>query len=206
MNLHFTEAASLALIDRQLELDGVSPAQYEIVRQVIYHTADFEYQSLLRFSEGALAKGAAALKAVTPIVVDVAEIQVNIVPKLRQTFHNPVYCCATTGKGTDKITPASDGLKTIVKARPQSIIIIGQDATTMTTAIELIKSKAIEPSLAILTSPLFDKPDPRAWLKNSAVPYIIIDGGKGGANVASAILNGLLRLTWLAYGKKLDRK
>ena len=206
MNLHFTEAASLALIDRQLELDGVSPAQYEIVRQVIYHTADFEYQSLLRFSDGALAKGAAAITEITPIVVDVPEIQVNIVPKLRKTFYNSVYCCATTGKGTDKITQASDGLKIIANDRPKSIIIIGQDATTMTTAFELIKSKAIEPSLAIFTPPLFSEPDPREWLMNSTIPYIIIDGRKGGANVASAIFNGLLRLTWLAYGKKLDRK
>ena len=206
MNLHFTEAASLALIDRQLELDNISPAQYEIVRQVIYHTADFEYQSLLRFSEGALAKGAAAITEITPIVVDVPEIQVNIVPKLRKTFYNPVYCWATTGKSTDKTTQASNGLKVIANDRPKSIIIIGQDATTMTTAIELIKSKAIEPSLAIFTPPSFSEPDPRAWLKNSAIPYIIVDGGKGGANVASAIFNGLLRLTWLAYGKKLNRK
>ena len=198
MNLHFTEAASLALIDRQLELNGVSPAQHEIVRQVIYHTADFEYQSLLRFSQGALAKGAGAIIKGTPIVVDVPEIQVNIVPKLRQTFGNPVYCCATTGKGTEKKTQASDGLEIIAEDLPAAIMIVGQDAASMTTAIELIKSKKIEPSLAVFTPPVFGN-DPRDLLINCAIPYIIIDGCKGGASVASAIFNGLVRLTWLAY-------
>ncbi len=96
MDLHFTEASSLAIIDHQIErIEGIesnfSPAQYEIIRQVIYSTADMEYQSLLKFSDSALAKGAAALTAITPIIVDVPEVQVSIVPKLQQTFGNPVY-------------------------------------------------------------------------------------------------------------------
>ena len=198
MNLHFTEAASLAIIDRQLEgLEHFSPSQYEIVRQVIYHTGDLEYQSLLRFSETALVKGAAALTAKTPIIVDVPEIQVKIVPQIRQTFGNPVHCCATNGKSTAKKTPAANGLKALVNDLPNSIIIIGQDETAMATAVELIKSKAIAPSLAIFTPPRFIAADLQRWLKDSPVPHIIIDGDKGGANVASAIFNGLLKLTWL---------
>ena len=200
MNLHFTEASALAIIDRQLEgLKNFSPSQYEIVRQVIYHTGDLQYQSLLRFSETALAKGAAALTARTPIIVDVPEIQVKIVPRIRQTFSNPVCCCTTNGKATAKKTPAANGLEALVRDRPNSIIIIGQDETTMATAIELIKSKAIAPSLAILTPPTFIEPDPQKWLTNSDIPYITVDGDKGGANVASAIFNGLLSLTSLAY-------
>lgn len=199
MNLHFTEASALAIIDRQLEGLEFSPSQYEIVRQVIYHTGDLEYQSLLKFSETALVKGAAALTAKTPIIVDVPEIQVKIVPRIRQTFGNPVYCCTTKGKATAQKTQAANGLETLAKALSNSIIIIGQDEIAMATAIELIKSKATAPSLAIFTPPLFIEPDPRRWLKYSDVPYIIVGGDKGGANVASAIFNGLLRLAWLAY-------
>lgn len=200
MNLHFTEAASLAIIDRQLEgLEKFSPSQYEILRQVIYHTGDLEYQSLLRFSETALVKGAAALTAKTPIIVDVPEIQVKIVPRIRQTFGNPVYCCATNATATAQKTQAANGLKTLAKDRPNSIIVIGQDETAMATAIELVKSKAIAPSLAIFTPPTFIEADSQKWLKHSAVPYIIVDRDKGGANIASAIFNGLLRLTWLTY-------
>ena len=85
------EASTLATIDRQIT--GVeknfTPAQYEIIRQVIYSSADLEYQSLLKFSPEALAAGAAALTAAIPIIVDVPEIQVSIVPKLQQTFTQP---------------------------------------------------------------------------------------------------------------------
>ena len=85
MNPNFTEASSLAAIDHKIysQNQDISPAQYEIVRQAIYVTADFEYADLLKFSEDALSKGAASLTASTPILVDVPEIQVGIVPLLQ---------------------------------------------------------------------------------------------------------------------------
>ncbi|MGF1591318.1 MAG: precorrin-8X methylmutase [Pleurocapsa sp.] len=202
MNLNFTEASSLAIIDRQIkEIEvGISPAQYEIIRQVIYQTADLEYESLLKFSDGALAKGAAALTAATPIIVDVPEIQVSIVPKLQQTFGNPVYCCATTQTEViDKATKASSGLKMLAGKYPNSIFIIGQDQTAMSAMEDLLKNKIIEPSLAIATPPIFIESNAKQKLLNSHIPHICVNSPKGGSNVASAIFNGLVRLTWQAY-------
>ena len=203
MNLHFIEASSLAIIDRQVgEIDRISPAQYEIMRQVIYRTGDLEYRSLLEFSEAALEKGAAALTASTPIIVDAPEIQVNIVPRLQQTFGNPVYCCATTGTATAEKTKVSNGLEILANSHRQSIVIIGQDGTALSTMIELVETQAIEPSLAIATAPSFSEPDLKQWLINSSVPYIAIKSCKGGTNIASAIFGSLIELTWRAYGKE----
>nr|WP_232225309.1 precorrin-8X methylmutase [Dactylococcopsis salina] len=42
---------------------NLSPAEYEIVRRVIYETADFDYRSHLKFSDRALKVGAGALAA-----------------------------------------------------------------------------------------------------------------------------------------------
>ncbi|WP_319422884.1 precorrin-8X methylmutase [Pleurocapsa sp. FMAR1] len=203
MNPHFTEASSLAAIDRQVNGNNqnISPAQYEIIRQVIYHTADFEYISLLKFSEDALSKGAASLKVSTPIVVDVPEIQVSIVPELQKTFYNPVYCCATINSETrnDKSQIAS-GLEALARQHPQGIFIIGQSEIALTTLINLIESKTINPSLAIATAPVFTKPE-RKKFSGSSFPRIYVDGSKGSATVASAILNSLVDLTWRAYGQ-----
>ena len=150
MNLSFTEASSLAIIDRQTEeiKHNFSPAQYEVVRRVIYGTADLEYGSLVKFSQHALAKGASASISLTPIVVDVPEIQVNIVPFLQQTFGNSVYCCATTVRD-DKIEDREDkivaGLSILAKSHPKAIFIIGREQAAMSSLVELIKKKAIEP-------------------------------------------------------------
>ena len=203
MNPDFTEASSLAAIDRQINGDNqnISPAQYEIIRQVIYHTADFEYISLLKFSEDALSKGAASLKASTPIVVDVPEIQVSIVPKLRKTFYNPVYCCAITNSKTrNNKSKIASGLEILARQHPQGIFIIGQSEIALTTLISLIESKTINPSLAIATAPIFTKPE-RKKFSGSSFPRIYIDSCKGDAMVASAIFNSLVNLTWRAYGQ-----
>jgi precorrin-8X/cobalt-precorrin-8 methylmutase len=210
MNLDFTEASSLAVIDRQLEnndalrasdrLRQLTASQYEIIRQVIYHTADLEYSSLLKFSEGALAKGAAALTACTPIVVDVPEIQVSIVPKLQKTFRNPVYCAVTSSiKASETKTRAAYGLEALANQYPNGIFIIGQDATALATLAELIKRKVINPSLAIITPPLLIASENKQILINSLIPLVYVHSPKGSTSVASAILKSLVKLTWLAY-------
>lgn len=200
MDLHITDASSLAIIDRQVEDLKMSPAEYEIVRQVIYHTADFEYNSTIKFNNHALAKGAAAIAARTAIVVDVAAIQVSIVPQLQQTFCNPVYCCHTTAVRPQKRkTKAAWGLETLAKTHPEDIYIIGQDQTALGTLAELTERKALNPALVIVTAPIFIEQDMKQWLIDSSIPSIYINSPKGNAIVASAIINSLINLTWHAY-------
>ncbi|MGL4375780.1 MAG: precorrin-8X methylmutase, partial [Microcoleaceae cyanobacterium] len=113
MEWHVTDAQSLGIIDREIGDHVLSPAEYEIVRRVIYATADFEYKSLVRFSDHALQAGAAALAARTTIVVDVPMVQVGISPQLQSTFANPVYCSmdAITRPQRDK-TRSAWGIET----------------------------------------------------------------------------------------------
>lgn len=201
MDLDFTDASSLAIIDRQIAQieENIAPAQYEIIRQVIYHTADFEYQSLLRFSPRVLAKGAAAIAAHTPIIVDVPEIQVSIVPKLQKTFLNPVYCCTTRrehGTVNQSKSIAAQGLEILAPKYSQGIFIIGQDQGALITMLELLKNKVIDPCLAIATAPMLIEPTLKRKLQNYDIPSIYINSPKGGANIAAAIFNSLLQLTW----------
>ncbi len=200
MDLHITDASSLAIIDRQVDNQQLSPAEYEIVRQVIYRTADFEYSSLLRFSKNVLTIGSAALAARTSIIVDVPAIQVSIVPWLQQTFGNPVYCCTTTNVRPQKRkTKAAWGLETLAKNHTDSIYVIGQDQTALTTLVELTQRKVINPTLAVVTAPVFVEQDMKQFLKAADIPSIYIDGSKGNAIVAATIINSLVNLSWQAY-------
>ena len=198
MDINFIEASALANIDSHLQDNSsVSPAQYEIIRKVIYRTADFDYSSLLKFSNDPLFRGYKALTASLPIIVDVPEIQVSIVPRLQQTFYNSVYCCATTGtKNSRTKSKAAFGLESLAAQYPNSIFIIGQDRTALQVALDLVKNGAINPSLAIATAPLFIEQDLKKYLKSASFPTIYIDSSKGGATVAAAIFNGLVDLSW----------
>lgn len=204
MEWHVSDAQSLGIIDREIGDHVFSPAEYEIVRRVIYTTADFEYKSLIRFSDQALQAGAAALAARTTIVVDVPMVQVGITPNIQNTFANPVYCSmeALTRPQKEK-TRAAWGIETLARRYPEGIFVVGQAQTALTALVELIESEEIRPALVIGTPSGFVGVDAaKARLNDSMIPNIRVDGRKGSAVVAVAIVNGLVDLAWQAYGQE----
>lgn len=207
MEWHVTDAQSLAIIDSEIKEHVFSPAEYEIVRRVIYATADFEYKSLIRFSERALQAGAAALAARTTIVVDVPMVQMGIAQHIQNTFANPVYCSmeALTRPQKDK-TRVAWGIETLAKRYPEGIYIVGQAQTALTALVDLIEAEEIRPALIIATPAGFVNVDAaKERLQDSLVPNITIDSRKGNAVVAAAIADGLIDLAWQAYGQDGNR-
>ncbi len=203
MEWHVTDAQSLAIIDSEIGEHAFSPAEYEIVRRVIYATADFEYKSLIRFSERALQAGAAALAARTTIVVDVPMLQVGIAQHIQNTFANPVYCSmeALTPPQKQK-TRVAWGIETLAKRYPEAIFIVGQAQTALTALVDLIEAEEIRPAFIIATPAGFVNVDEnKERLQDSLVPHITIDSRKGNAVVAAAIAEALIDLAWQAYGQ-----
>lgn len=197
------DAQNLALIDREIGEHTFSPAEYEIARRAIYATGDFEYKNLIRFSERAMQAGAAALAARSTIVVDVPMVQVGITPNIQNTFANPVYCSmdAITRPQKEK-TRAAWGIQTLAKRYPEGIFVIGQAQTALTALIELIEAEEIQPALVIGTPAKFVDIDvAKKRLQDSLVPHIWVEGSKGGAVVAAAIIDGLVDLAWQVYGQ-----
>ena len=203
MEWHATDAQSLAIIDREIGNHSFSAAEYEIVRRVVYATADFEYQSLICFSERALQAGAAALAARTTIVVDVPMVQVGITPQIQDTFANPVYCSMETLTRPQKEkTRVAWGIQTLARRYPEGIFVVGQSQTALTALVELIEAEEIRPALVIGTPSGFVEVDvAKSRLKDSLIPNIQIEGRKGSAVVAAAIVNGMVDLAWQAYGQ-----
>ncbi|WP_428359776.1 precorrin-8X methylmutase [Leptodesmis sp.] len=203
MEWHMTDAQSLAIIDREIGDHSFSPAEYEIVRRVIYATADFEYKSLIRFSDLALQSGAAALAARTTIVVDVPMVQVGIAPHIQSTFANPVYCSmeAITRPQKDK-SRAAWRMETLARRYPEGIFVVGEAQTALTAIAELIRTEEIRPALVIGTPSGFVGVEAaKEQLAESLIPHIRVEGRKGSAVVAAAIVNGLIDLAWQAYGQ-----
>jgi precorrin-8X/cobalt-precorrin-8 methylmutase len=207
MEWHATDAQSLAIIDREIGDHVLSPAEYEIVRRVIYTTADFEYKSLIHFSDLALQSGAAALAARTTIIVDVPTVQVGINTNIQNTFANPIYCSmeAITRPQKEK-TKSAWGIQTLARRYPEGIFVVGQSQTALSALVELIDSEEIKPALVIGTPAGFiDVDRAKARLDDSLVPHIRTEGRKGSAVVAAAIVNSLVDLAWQAYGGERNR-
>ncbi|PSN19918.1 precorrin-8X methylmutase [filamentous cyanobacterium CCP5] len=203
MEWHVTDAQSLRVIDQEIGQHTFSPSEYAIVRRVIYATADFEYKSLIHFSDQALQSGAAALAARTTIIVDEPMVQVGITPGIQATFANPVYCSmdALTRPQKDK-SRAAWGIETLAQRYPEGIFVIGSSQSALEALVNLIEADKVRPALVLGTpAGLLDVEPLKARLQDSLIPHIRIHGRKGSAVVAAAILDGLVELAWQAYGR-----
>jgi precorrin-8X/cobalt-precorrin-8 methylmutase len=203
MEWHITDAQSLAVIDREIGDRLISPAEYEIARRVIYATGDFEYKSLINFSERAMQSAIAALSARTTIIVDLPIIQSGIAYEIQETFANPIFCgLERMNSPQNAKTNVAWGLETLAKRYPEGIFVIGQAQTALIALMNLVETQEIKPALIIATPPNFSDVDgDKQRLKNSLIPNITIDSNKGNAIVATAILDALIDLAWQAHGK-----
>ena len=204
MEWHISDAQSLAIIDREVGNHSLTPAEYELVRRVIYATADFDYKSLIRMSDTALQSGAAALAARTTIIVDVPMVQVGIAPQIQQTFANPIYCgMETLTRPQKEKTLTAWGVETLARRYPEGIFVIGSSQTALIRLTEMIEAEEIRPALVIGTPAGFVDADvAKQRLQDSLIPHIRTDGRKGSAVVAAALVQGLVDLAWQAYGKE----
>jgi len=203
MEWHVSDAQSLRVIDREIGNHMFTPSEYELVRRIIYATADFEFASLIRFSEHALTSGAAALAARTTIVVDVPMVQVGIAQPIQETFVNPVYCSMDAltrpQKGKSK---TAWGIETLAQRYPEGIFIVGESQTALESLVELVEANQVRPALIIATPAGFLDVDLlKGRLQDTMVPHIRIDGKKGNPVLAVSVMNGLIDLAWQAYGK-----
>ncbi|MEM6519979.1 MAG: precorrin-8X methylmutase [Cyanobacteria bacterium P01_C01_bin.70] len=203
MEWHVSDAQSLRVIDRKIGHHMFTPSEYELVRRVIYATADFDFASLVHFSEHALTSGAAALAARTTIVVDVPMVQVGIAAPIQATFVNPVYCSMDAltrpQKGKSK---TAWGIETLAKRYPEGIFMVGESQTALESLVELVETNQVRPALILATPAGFLDVDVlKNRLQDTMVPHIRIDGQKGNPVLAVAIMNGLIDLAWQAYGK-----
>ncbi len=201
MEWHVSDAQNLQLIDQAIGTHHFSPSEYEIVRRVIYATGDLDYGSIIHFSHQALQSGAAALAARTTIVVDVPMVQVGITPTIQATFANPVYCSmdALTRPQKGK-SQAAWGVETLAQRYPEAIFVVGSSEVALATLVDLIELGQIHPALVIGAPAGFLEPAVlKSRLQDTMVPHVRIDGSKGSAVVATAIMDGLVDLAWQAY-------
>ncbi len=186
MEWNILTAQNLAIIERKVNSQSFSPAQYEIVRRLIYGTADFEYQSIISFLHEPLHSGGAALSARVPILVDTAIIQAGINDLLQETFLNPIYCLDHIALPSGLPSTKSKVWQTVARCHPAGIYIIGSNALMLLSLLDLIEAGQIKPSLIIATPAAFiGKEMMNNRLKNCSVAQIRIDNSKGG--IASAI-------------------
>ncbi len=195
---------SIAFIKAQLGFTGLDPLQQEVLERLIHSSGDFGLQSLLRFSPLSCQKGIRAIKAGAPIVTDTSMALSAVRPMAARTSQSKVlnileWVPEQRLGGTQSRTACGmerswKELSRELNTAQAPIVLIGSAPTALEALLDLVLNGALPPSLVVGMPVGFIGVDrSKRRLSQSGLPHILLDGTRGGAGLAAAAVNALLR-------------
>lgn len=196
------EARSFEIIRGELGADmpRLDPLLRAVLIRVIHTTADFSHAHNLRASPDAAALGIRALREGASIVTDTRMAEAGIDKKRLARFGGQTYCFIGDGDVADaaKRNGTTRSLASMDKAAGLGvplIFAIGNAPTALGRICDLGARGGLSPALVIGVPVGFvNVTESKELLMAGSLPYITLQGRKGGSGIAAAICNALLRL------------
>ena len=183
-------AESYRILRSRLDLSGLPPLSRAVTEHVIHATGDFDYVTDLVCDEAALASGLAALRRAAAVVADAPTVAAGITGY-------PVICKAGDSLAarlarTANITVSAAGIRlAFTAAGPGAVWLAGGTPDSLAE----IMAREVEPALVIgVPVGLVGAAEAKDTLRNSGLPSLTNVSEKGGAAVAAAAFEALLRM------------
>lgn len=189
---------SFTTIRAEADLSAVPPDLEKLVVRVIHACGMVDIAQSIRFSEGAGAAGRRALANGAPILCD-ARMVADGVTRARLPASNPVLCML----GEPAVPELAQTIGNTRSAaalelwRPWlegSVVAIGNAPTALFYLLEMLDAGAPRPAL-VLGFPVgfVGAAESKAMLAadSRGVPYVIVEGRRGGSAMAAAAVNAL---------------
>jgi precorrin-8X/cobalt-precorrin-8 methylmutase len=195
---------SVEYIRSQIGFTGLTSIQQAVLERIIHSSGDLNMQSHLRFSSNACEDAINALKNGANILTDtyMAEAAVSSVSK--RTLNSNVKCILEMApEFIDSLTKTRSAIgmqkmwldmekKEEFLAGP--VVVIGSAPTALMTLLDLIQEGSKKPSLIIgMPVGFIGVSECKTRLLNSDCSHIVLEGSKGGASLAAATINALLK-------------
>lgn len=194
-------------------LQALGPLERDVLERCVHSSGDLGLADVLGFEplQGACRQGLAALQAGAAILCDTSMAAAAVAPMARRTLGNRVLCLldwapasAPTGstRSAAAIEPAWSALTAAVGGTADCadelpaapVVLIGSAPTALERLLDLLDAGAPTPSLLIgMPVGFIGVAASKRRLEASGVPQIRLDGSRGGAALAAAACNALLR-------------
>ena len=195
---------SIKFIRSQLDLTGFEKVQQSVLERIIHSSGDFSLHSCLRFSPSACENAITALQNGAKILTDTYMAEAAISPMAKRTLHTDIQCIlemAPMSIDSALMTRSAIGMRNIwldyVKKDNvfnPPLVVIGSSPTALITLLDLIEEGYKTPSLIIgMPVGFIGVSESKNRLLESECSFIVLEGSKGGASLAAAAVNALLR-------------
>ncbi len=196
---------SIKYIRSQLGFTGLDNAQQSILERIIHSSGDFGLQSCVRFSPFACLNAISALQNGAKILTDTYMAEAAISPMAKRTLNPDIQCIlgmAPSSIDSTLTTRSAIGMRKIWLDFEEKdntlnapIVVIGSSPTALMSLLDLVEAGCKIPSLIIgMPVGFIGVSESKNRLLNSQCPYIVLKGSKGGASLAAAATNALLRI------------
>ena len=195
---------SIQYIRSKLGSTGLDQVQQSILERIIHSSGDFQLQSCISFSPNACENGIKALQNGAKILTDTYMAEAAISPMAKRTLNSDIQCLLSMAPKTIEstvTTRSAIGMRNIwldFEAKENLLnapfVVIGSSPTALNSLLDLVDSGSTKPSLIIgMPVGFIGVSESKNRLMNSKCAYIVMEGSKGGASLAAATTNALLR-------------
>ena len=193
------ENRSMELIAPHLAELHLDERETKLYSRLIHASGDVGYAPITRVHPQAIDAAIAALKRGVDIYTDVEMVRTGINKKKLASFGGTVHCLvadpdvAARAKA-EGITRSMVAMRTFGKDMDGSIVAIGNAPTALFEVLRMVREERIRPACIVgIPVGFVGAAESKAELAaNDIVPYITVEGSKGGSPIAAAAVNALM--------------
>ena len=193
------ENRSMELIAPHLAELHLDERETKLYSRLIHASGDVGYAPITRVHPQAIDATIAALKRGVDIYTDVEMVRTGINKKKLASFGGTVHCLvadpdvAARAKA-EGITRSMVAMRTFGKDMDGSIVAIGNAPTALFEVLRMVREEGIRPACIVgIPVGFVGAAESKAELAaNDIVPYITVEGSKGGSPIAAAAVNALM--------------
>jgi precorrin-3B C17-methyltransferase len=193
----------------EIDFTGKSLQHKWVALHCIHTTADFNMNNLLEITSDAVLVLHQLFHSGKPpvVITDVTMVTKGIRKSAADALGMQIKCYLDDPDVTDlaaskNITRTQAGIQLAVEENPHAVFVFGNAPTALMELVSLIRKGKAQPSGVIAAPVGFVNVEESKWqLKYGCpqVPAVIINGRKGGSNVAATIVNAIL-----SWGEAVD--
>lgn len=182
-------------------LEKVPEMHAPIIERVVHTTADPEFAKLVVIDERAVEAGVAAIKSGAKIITDVKMVRAGINEGRIRRFGGQIFTYVDDERAIklakqESTTRSAAAMRLAIKdGVDNSIIAIGNAPTAAFELAKAVKQGAAKPALIIATPVGYvGAAESKQEITTLPIPFVVIQGPKGGSALAVAIFNALLAM------------
>ena len=196
------EKRSLQMVEEAMPLTpNLTPSERYVLGRIVRAEGEPQIVDSVRFSNGAVESGVAALRRGATIVTDVRMVEVGTSKALLSRVGNPIttmidaQSVAIRAK-REGITRSAAAIRELIPQINGSVVAVGNAPTALLALLDCVDEGNVSPALIIgMPVGFVACAESKAELAKRDAAHITILGNRGGSSAAAATLNALLSLT-----------